>query len=61
MTLKPRIMAEEGVQDFHTAKRKAANRLNQPDMRRRSPFTGSVSVQNPNPSDLAPTLPRIPE
>lgn len=28
-----RIMAEEGVQDFHTAKRKAANRLNQPDMK----------------------------
>ncbi len=28
-----RIMAEEGVQDFQTAKRKAANRLNQPDMK----------------------------
>lgn len=28
-----RIMAEEGVQDFHSAKRKAANRLNQPDMK----------------------------
>ena len=28
-----RIMAEEGVQDFHTAKRKAANRLNLPDMK----------------------------
>jgi hypothetical protein len=28
-----RIMAEEGVQDFHTAKRKAASRLNQPDMK----------------------------
>jgi hypothetical protein len=28
-----RLMAEEGVQDFHTAKRKAANRLNLPDMK----------------------------
>ena len=28
-----RLMAEEGVQDFHSAKRKAANRLNQPDMK----------------------------
>lgn len=28
-----RIMAEEGVQDFHAAKRKAANRLNLPDMK----------------------------
>jgi hypothetical protein len=28
-----RIMAEEGVQDFQAAKRKAANRLNQPDMK----------------------------
>ena len=26
-----RIMAEEGVQDYHSAKRKAANRLNQPE------------------------------
>lgn len=28
-----RIMAEEGVTDFHAAKRKAANRLNQPESR----------------------------
>lgn len=28
-----RLMAEEGVQDFQSAKRKAANRLNQPDMK----------------------------
>jgi hypothetical protein len=28
-----RIMAEEGVQDYHSAKRKAANRLNQPEMK----------------------------
>ena len=28
-----RILAEEGVKDFHAAKRKAANRLNQPETR----------------------------
>ena len=28
-----RIMAEEGITDFHAAKRKAANRLNQPETR----------------------------